>query len=163
MKYLSLIRHAKSDWGDSSVADFDRSLNARGRKAAPLMGARMALRMEIPELLISSPAKRARETAQQIALALEIPRDEILLHQGIYEARKEDLVRLIQGFSDQAHIALIGHNPGISDLAAWLCPGSPTHLPTCAVLVLELEINSWPKTHRECAHLLHYDYPKKVQ
>ncbi len=161
MKLLTLIRHAKSDWNDASLSDFDRPLNTRGKKAAPMMGGRIAERGEIPELLISSPAKRARKTAGMIARALDISKDDIIYQPEIFEAREKTLIQMIRDFPKAGHIALVGHNPGLSDLAAWLCPAAPDWLPTCAVLTLELDVADWKKIKPECGTIQVYDYPKK--
>lgn len=161
MKYLTLIRHAKSDWGDPSLPDFARPLNGRGKKAAPKMGKRMAERGDIPDLLISSPANRANKTARLIAKELKIPRDNIEYIPEIFEAKIKTLIKLVSDLSEYEHVALVGHNPGISDLAEWLCPNAPGWLPTCAILTLKLDISSWKKIKKGSGHIVHYDYPKK--
>ncbi len=163
MKRLTLIRHAKSDWGDIALADFDRPLNPRGQKAAPLMGLQMLQRADNPEVLISSPARRARETAELIAAVLEIPEAKIWYQPEIYEAEEDDLIQLIRELQKHEHIALVGHNPGISDLAAWLCPDAPGHMPTCAVLSLELNVETWNIAREGCGRILDYNYPKKTR
>lgn len=163
MKFLTLIRHAKSDWSDATLNDFDRPLNARGKKAAPLMGQRIANNGVTPDLVLSSPAKRARKTAQLIVREINIKKDTIVYDQDIFEARKKNLADIISRAPDVKHIALVGHNPGLSDLAQWLCPKAPDWLPTCAVLTLELDIKNWKKIAADCAAILRYDYPKKAQ
>lgn len=161
MKRLTLIRHAKSDWKSASLSDFDRPLNPRGKKAASLMGRRLVERGTIPELLISSPARRARKTAKLMARELGISKHAIVYRFEIYEAGEETLITLIGDLEDRyEHVALVGHNPGISALAAWLCPDSSGWMPTCAVLTLELSCN-WEDITRGYGCILHYDYPKK--
>jgi len=162
MKYLTLIRHAKSDWSDAALSDFDRPLNERGKKAAPKMGKRIAIRGDIPDILLSSPAKRARKTTQLIARELDIPKTEVIYHPEIFEAKTKTLIKLISQLSGYEHVALTGHNPGLSELADWLCPDSPEWLPTCAVLTVALDIDSWEKIKRRCGHILNYDFPKKA-
>jgi len=163
MKFLTLIRHAKSDWSDATLNDFDRPLSSRGKKAAPKMGQRIATNGIIPDLVISSPAKRARKTAQLIAREINIKKDAIVYEKDIFEARRKTLADMISRAPDVKHIALVGHNPGLSDLAQWLCPQATDWLPTCAVLTLELDIKNWKKIAAGCAGILHYDYPKKAQ
>ena len=163
MKYLTLIRHAKSDWSKGFLPDFDRPLNSRGKKAAPLMGRRLAERGTIPELLISSPAKRARKTARLIARELGIPKHEIVYQPEIYAAEEETLVKLIGNLEGHyEHIALVGHNPGISALASWLCTDSPGWMPTCAILTLVLDSGNWKDVSGDCGRVYYYDYPKKT-
>lgn len=163
MKRLTLIRHAKSDWDSGATTDFDRPLNRRGNKAAALMGARILARGTCAELLISSPARRAIETVQLLAQELEIPKEEIVFQKDIYDASLATLIELLHGFPAQEHIALIGHNPGLSDLGVWLCPQAPGWLPTCGVLELKLSIDFWSAAESGCATLLYYDYPKKKE
>ncbi len=163
MKHLTLIRHAKSDWSDAALNDFDRPLNKRGKKAAPLMGSRIAAAKEVPQLLVSSPAKRARKTAQLIARELGIDQDDIRFYEEIFAAKDKHLIKLIRGFSADQHIALIGHNPGLTDLGQWLCAEAPDWLPTCAVLTLKLDIHKWSELDRGCAEIISYDYPKKAR
>lgn len=161
MKKLTLIRHAKSDWNSGVARDFDRPLNRRGKKAAPLMAARILQRGSVPDLLVSSPAQRAVETAVLLADELELPQEQIVYQQNIYEATPLTLVDIVRGLPDVEHIALIGHNPGLSELGLWLCIQAPEWLPTCAVLELELAVADWSAVSSGCATLLYYDYPKK--
>ena len=162
MKHLTLIRHAKSDWSDPDLSDFDRPLNGRGKKAAPKMGKRLAMRGDIPDIFISSPAKRARKTTRLIARELEISKAEIFYQAEIFEAEAKALIRLLSQLAEHTHVALVGHNPGLTELAEWLCPDSPVWLPTCAVLTLALEIDSWEDINKGCSHILNYDFPKKA-
>lgn len=162
MKKLTLIRHAKSDWNSSAASDFDRPLNKRGQKAAPLMGERLVERGYQGELLISSPAKRARQTAICIAEQLDYPENGIEYKEEIYEAGLRTLVNLVANLSDdRADVVLIGHNPGLSELGQWLTPEAPDWLPTCGLLELELPLGSWSQVEEGCATLRQYDYPKK--
>ena len=161
MKKLTLIRHAKSDWSNVTLSDFERPLNTRGKKAARTMGRRMAVRKDVPELLISSPAKRARKTARSLAKELGIDREAIEYRKEIYDASRENLIDLVHALPEQTDIALVGHNPGLTELAAWLCPDAPEWLPTCAVLQLELQIDAWDEAGPGCGRVRDYDYPKK--
>lgn len=161
MKYLTLIRHAKSDWSDASLSDFERPLNGRGKKAAPKMGRRMAERGDIPDLLLSSPAKRAAKTARLMAQELEIPKESIDFQAEIFAANRKTLIKLVSELPEHNHVAVVGHNPGLPELAEWLCPNSPGWLPTGAVLTLRLDISAWKKVKKGCGHVAHYDYPKK--
>ncbi len=163
MKKLTLIRHAKSDWNTTAATDFDRPLNARGKKAAPLMGQRLASRGCSPDLLLSSPAKRARQTAKKIAREIAYSEQQIAFDQAIYDARLETLIEILQGLDDNiGNVIMLGHNPGFSELGEWLTADAPDWLPTCGVLELELPIDRWRQAEAGCAKLLVYDYPKKA-
>lgn len=163
MKKLTLIRHAKSDWSSGATNDFERPLNRRGNQAAPLMAGRILERDSRPDLLVSSPAQRAVETATLLAQGLELEQEQIkiIFHRDIYEASLATLIEVVRHFPDPEHIALIGHNPGLSELGLWLCPQAPEWLPTCAVLELELAVDDWAAVAPDCATLVCYDYPKK--
>src|ERR1700682_1700292 len=112
MKTLLLLRHAKSSWKDDAVKDFDRPLNQRGLKAAPSVGRRMRKRKLEPDLVLSSPAERARQTTELVlesgGLETELRYDE-----RIYEATGARLFEIVAQIEDDANIAmLVGHNPG---------------------------------------------------
>lgn len=163
MKKLTLIRHAKSDWHSEAETDFDRPLNKRGKKAAPLMGQRLAERGCTPDLLISSPAKRARQTAKKIAQQINYPETEIAYREEIYEAGLRTLVQLVFDLDDTLdHVMLIGHNPGFSELGQWFSLEANDWLPTCGLLELELPVDYWSQVTEECATLVLYDFPKKT-
>ena len=121
---LMLMRHAKSDRSDATQQDFDRPLNARGRKTAPRMGKWLKKSGFAPEALISSPARRARETAQLVAGKLRFPEERIIWDDRIYNASLETLLAVIESHRDALSAALlIGHNPGLDELLAYLCAG----------------------------------------
>ena len=162
MKQLTLIRHGKSDWHSFADSDFERPLNGRGKKAAATMGERLAIADKHPDLLVSSPAKRARSTARRIAKQLNYPEAQILYREEIYEADLETLIELVQNLAGEAAtVLMVGHNPGFSELGQWFSSAAPDWLPTCGQLVLELPIDSWAQATENCAKLLGYDYPKK--
>jgi phosphohistidine phosphatase len=144
MKLLTLVRHAKSSWSDESLRDFDRPLNARGQRDAPRMAAWLAQQKDRPELLISSSAKRALETAAFFAEALGQRGDAVRQEGNIYEAYVEDLRKVTEDLDDAIHhAALIGHNPGITEFAGYLTGSLSHHFPTGTVCTIELKIDSW--------------------
>ena len=162
MKKLTLIRHGKSDWHSAAETDFDRPLNGRGKRAAVTMGERLAAANNRPDLLVSSPAKRARKTARLIAAELDYPDEQIIFCEEIYEAALETLIELMYSLDDEIdQVVMVGHNPGFSELGQWLTSAAPDWLPTCGLLELELPIDSWADTEENCAKRLSYDYPKR--
>lgn len=161
MKKLTLIRHAKSDWSSGAASDFERPLNRRGNKAAALMADRILERRSIPDLLVSSPALRAAETTALLAQGFELARAQVVFDQDIYEASLATLIEIVHQLPEPERIALIGHNPGLSELGLWLCPQAPDWLPTCGVLELELAVTEWSAVSPGCATLTCYDYPKR--
>jgi len=162
MKKLVLIRHAKSDWHSDAATDFDRPLNKRGKKNAPIMAQRLATRGCSPDLILSSPARRAHETVEIIAKRLDCPTTEITFDQSIYEANLETLIKLVRGLDDELeNVILVGHNPGFSELGEWFSDDAPEWLPTCGLLELELAISAWADATEGCGIVSGYDYPKK--
>lgn len=144
MKKLFLIRHAKSDWSFEGLADIDRPLNRRGYTDAHLVGAALKKQISPKTIFISSPAVRAITTALIFATELTYKKEEILLVPDIYEARPEDLFRVIGKTEDHYEsIFLFGHNPTISEVVAKLSGGPLVDLPTCCVSAFESEAKEW--------------------
>ena len=138
MKTLHLLRHAKSDWSDPSLADHDRPLNGRGRKAR-LVIARHVEGWTV-DLVVSSTAARARATAEPIVTALGC---DLRLEPAIYDASATELLAVVRALPDDAgSVLLVGHNPGVEDLSELLAGSSPPY-PTAALGTLELAIDRW--------------------
>jgi phosphohistidine phosphatase len=163
MRLLTLIRHAKSSWDDSSLSDFERPLNERGQRDAPVMAARAVQFFERPDRLISSPALRAITTARIFAQTLKISDADIVIQQKIYAASAGSLLNIVQSFSDSDHhVMLFGHNPGLSDLAHLLAPSTFDGLPTCGIAHLALSGKTWDEAAPDCGDLLRFTYPKET-
>lgn len=161
MRTLTIIRHAKSSWEQEGLHDFERPLNERGRRDAPVMAARLKSSAEIPDLLVSSPALRAITTARLFADGLGISSDTIQLQAKIYEASVSTLLQIVRGFDDQyAHIALFGHNPGLSDLSLKLAHCDFAELPTCGMVQISLPANHWRDVSANSGKLLYSSWPK---
>lgn len=162
MKTLTLIRHAKSDWDDANLTDFDRPLNSRGKKDAPEMGRELAERDFMPDQIITSPAKRAMSTAKRIAKAIEFPKDAIQTDERIYEASLATLMEIVNELDDAAdHVALIGHNPGLTELGNHLTGDDIANLPTCSVLSISFDVDSWNEVWEDSGQVDFYDDPKQ--
>jgi len=159
-KQLIVIRHAKSDWANALLRDFDRPLNKRGMRAAPEMAARLVNRGIQPDLLVSSPAKRAITTARYFAEAWEIPLQNIQEQPNIYEASAKTLLSIVSQFDNQYHqIALFGHNPGLTDLVNML-DGHIDNLPTCGIIKIDFDFNDWQMISSGTGKVALFDYPK---
>src|SRR5690606_16808146 len=116
MKTLYVIRHAKSSWENPLLADIDRPLNDRGKRDAPRMGKRLQERAVVPNLMLSSPAKRALSTCKRIAEILGYGVDKIKTERKLYHADEDDLLNIIKGLNDKCQVVMIfGHNPGLTD------------------------------------------------
>ncbi len=163
MRRLYLIRHAKSSWAEPGLRDFDRPLNGRGKLDAPVMGKRLAGKAIRPNLIFSSPAKRARKTAQFIAEAVNYPAKDIILFEAIYEAGVADLLRIIAQAMDEADtLFLVGHNFAITDLAEELIGQSLGNIPTCGIVGIEFSAQNWADILPGTGKMLFFDSPKKL-
>ena len=144
MKTLTLLRHAKSDWSNAGLHDHDRPLSARGRSEIPTIAKCIRGANIRPSLIVTSSAIRARETARILAAELGFPAEFIQQEKSAYLATAEQLKKMIavqdDGFNS---IIIVGHNPGLSDLAQELLPCSAESLPTCGVFAMELDTDSW--------------------
>ena len=162
LKNLFLIRHAKSSWKNPELKDFDRPLNKRGQNDAPFMGKRLKKYDVKPDIIISSPAKRALETAKIIAGEIKFPQSDIITELAIYEGNRSDLINLINNIDDSLNIVLLfGHNPYITSCANYLCNVTVTNIPTCGIFCVEFEINSWQEVSESSGKLRFFDFPKK--
>jgi len=161
-KTLYLIRHAKSSGDDSSQSDIQRTLNARGLKDSPLMAKLIKSKNIIPDLIISSPAVRAFSTAEIFADEFNYNKNKIVNDERIYEATTRELIAVIHEIKNENNtIMLFGHNPGLSNLANLLGNKFLPDFPTCAVVGIQLKVDSWSEVERHCGEIILYEYPKK--
>ena len=142
---LLVFRHGKSDWSTDAASDFERPLAERGRKAVKRMGRWLRDQQLIPDFIVSSPAKRAKQTILRACKSGGIPKALIVWDQRIYEADVPDLLRVLaQCPQDKKRVMIVGHNPGFADLVAYLggdrveIPPNGKLMPTAAVARLEL-------------------------
>ena len=162
MKTLYLVRHAKSSWDFPHLSDYNRPLNKRGKKNAPQMGQRLAARSIRPDILLSSPAKRAYSTAKSVAKEIKYPIEMIHTHEQIYHAGARDLLSVIQNVSDQHQtLMLVGHNPGFTDLANDLANESISNIPTAGLVAIKFKVDSWSLVNFGQGAMVFFDYPKK--
>ena len=164
---LTLVRHAKSDWGDGTLSDFERPLSARGLRDAPEMAERWRQRYTPPQLIVSSPARRALTTARIFADVLGLDTARIVEEARIYEAALATLLTVVRELpADCANVVLFGHNPGFSELQHALARDAggvlPADVPTCAVTRLALDGANWSAVAADGGRVVDYDYPKRV-
>lgn len=163
MLKLFLLRHGKSSWDDIALNDFDRPLSNRGVKDAPLMGKYFSKVYDKPQLIISSPARRARETAELFAESIDYKIDKISFDEHIYDATLEDLINIVIKIEDTYNkVMMVGHNPAFTELANFLSEETTIdNIPTCGLLALEFKVKSWRKIEKTSGAFLSFDYPKK--
>ncbi len=147
MKHLTILRHAKASNKPIYDRDFDRPLTGKGRKQAPTIARVLAASKVTPDLLLSSPAVRARETAELVAETIGYTKA-IAYEEAIYGASAATLLEILRGAPDAAeHIVLIGHNPGLENLVSGLCAGTNLRLnlrlPTAGMAQLAPQVVRW--------------------
>lgn len=161
MKTLYILRHAKSSWDDAGLSDYERPLNERGLKDAPLMGRIMKKNSFQPDVIISSPATRAKQTAHLIRDAARID-GEIKFDERIYEASPQALVQIISEIDNRNNsVLIVGHNPGLESLIKFLT-GKLEPMPTAALAVIDLEIENWSEVNSPRGSLRLLIRPKEV-
>ena len=159
-KVLLLVRHAKSSWKDPDLCDVDRPLNKRGRRDAPEMGRRLAARGLSPAVIVSSPAVRARATAESIAEQIGYVAD-IVVEEDLYGGTSGEVLDIVSLLNDDVRTALIVfHNPTINDLANRISHEPIENVPTCGVLTLQLNEPHWHQV-RDGMELIDFDYPRR--
>jgi phosphohistidine phosphatase len=161
IKNLFLVRHAKSDWSVSGQKDFERQLNGRGLSDAPKIG-RKLYEMDVkPDLIISSPAERARLTSELVAEQLKYDTDKIVFDPDIYEASVRSLLNVINGIDDKyKNVIIFGHNPTFTYIAESLTKKEIGNIPTCGAVHIEFNIKSWKEASEGTGNLKSFIYPK---
>ncbi len=155
-KKLYLLRHAKSSWKDFAISDFDRPLNKRGEHDAPIMATRMSERDIALEVIISSPAKRAKSTAKYFSRALST---KVIYDKRIYEASAAQLKEIIkQAFKEYDTIMIVGHNPFLTILSNDLSGYQINNMPTTGIMGIAFDSENIDTAKSE---MLFFDYPKK--
>ncbi|EDZ61473.1 phosphoglycerate mutase [Sulfurimonas gotlandica GD1] len=162
MKRLFVIRHAKSSWKDMTLSDFNRPLNKRGSADAPLMGKRLKERDVMPDIILSSPAQRAKTTAEIIASKVNYSK-EIVFNDDIYASTEMSLHKIIKNTNDKHKtLFLFGHNPDLNMFVEEYVDFDE-NIVTCGVVEIEFDCKSWKDISRKKAKLISFDYPKKEQ
>jgi phosphohistidine phosphatase len=157
MKKLLLIRHAKATH-ESGYVDFDRPLKQSGMQDSVLMATLLKGQLQIPQIIITSPALRTKTTAEIFAnhFKLSAPAED----KRIYEASENTWVKVINSLPDEYDfIGIVGHNPGISQILYYLT-SQLKEMPTCAVAIVTFENDTWQSISEEDGKLVHFDSPK---
>ncbi len=175
MKYLTVVRHAKSSWSQPGLADHDRPLSGRGTRAAPAMarflwttylggnGAEPLL--PAPDRLLSSTALRALSTAQIMREMFQLETDRLILDQDLYLASEQRVLSRIRQLDESwNHVLLFGHNPGLHDFVnRVLARAKVPRFPTCATAILGLPNEFWALTDWNEAQLIGFLTPKTLE
>lgn len=163
MKTLFLVRHAKSSWDNPGLRDYNRPLNDRGLHDAPRMGNLLHQLGIKPDLMVSSPAKRALTTAQFFAKAFGMPEAAIVQNPNIYEAYATEIFQIISELPETAQtVMLFGHNPTLTDVANRFSTDLIDNVPTCGVIQIASTAGSWAEFYEGNAYLKARFFPKDV-
>jgi len=168
MPTLYLMRHAKSDWYSAAQADFDRPLNQRGARDAVRMGQWLAAQGLRPQVLLASPAQRARQTVLAVAETLGVKENEVVFNQELYHADRATLLSILRSIPDSTDsVLLVAHNPGLDDLVEWLASQPPHHsksgklMTTAAIAMFDLPAG-WVKLQRGGLSLQQLQRPREL-
>lgn len=166
MKTIYLVRHAAAAKGKPKSPDMKRVLSKKGRKEAVKMAKKLKKNGMLPDLLISSPAKRAMQTARVFAKAIKYPKDKILLNKTLYEANNASsngtLLEDVRSMDDQFQSVIVfGHDPLLTEFAHYLRKDFTEALPGCAVVRFDFNNISWTKITAGRGILKFFDYPNR--
>jgi phosphohistidine phosphatase len=168
MKRVYLLRHAKSSWKDGSLADRDRPLAGRGKRAAKAMAGHLEAERIRPDLVLCSPARRTRETLERVEGAFG-DRVAARLEEALYGASESELVAVLEALPDDVGaVMLIGHNPGLEELALALASEGAglarmrEKYPTAALATIDLPADRWSEIERGSGELAGYVRPKDL-
>jgi phosphohistidine phosphatase len=165
MKTIYLLRHAKSSWTDTGIGDADRPLAPRGRRAAEKVAKHLRQHGIAPAIVLCSAARRARETLALVAPGFDGATEQVF-EEGLYAASAAELLSRLRRIPARTpSVMIIGHNPGLQDLAVMLA-GHGNRLerlreafPTAALAVLSSSIASWRELGTDDAELIDYVVP----
>lgn len=158
MKTIFIIRHAKSDYGPQYPTDFDRSLNARGRRDAGMMAVELKkVTPRLDQVLVSS-ARRTQETAHFFLTEFQVNDDRVTYDRNLYLPAEKDIWDALQRVNDEAsNVALISHNPAVESILHRYHPGEK--LPTCSILELHFDGLSWKDVNPDKVRFISHKYP----
>ena len=160
-KILFLIRHAKSSWDDPSLNDFDRPLNERGKKDAVVMAKRLKDKKIRIDAMVSSSAKRAKQTCKYFAMEFDLKKKNIIPESKLYEAGEENFYQAIETLKKKwESVALFSHNPGINSFANSLTETRVDDMPTCSVFAVKIDTDKWKDFRTAAKEFWFFEYPK---
>ena len=161
-KILLVIRHAKSSWDISTLNDFDRPLNERGKREAPMMAKRLIDKKIKVDAFVSSPAKRAKKTAELFCETFGSKPGEVVFISMLYQAAVEDFYDTVKNLDSSLHtVAIFSHNPGITAFVNTLTETVQIdNIPTCGIFAVKARTDKWADFKKAKKEYLFFDYPK---
>lgn len=160
---LVMIRHAKSSWANPLQSDYERPLNERGEQDAPEMGERLKKLDIIPDLIIASTAKRAKQTAKKIAAAFGYDTNKIRWEEKLYHCIPSVFEEALYEVADTIRtVFVVAHNPGITGFVNQLSPDFKLdNMPTCGAVAAHIDVNEWNQFATVEKEVFLFEYPKK--
>lgn len=163
MKKIYFIRHAKSSWKEPYLDDFDRPLNKRGKNNAPMMAQRLKQSAIFPDIIVSSPALRAKKTASKIAKVLDYDKERIVFYQELYDGGVENYLHVIRNIDNSNNsVFLVAHNPDITDMSERFGNIIIGNMPTCAIVCVSFDVDDFAKIKERGGKALFFDFPKSL-
>jgi phosphohistidine phosphatase len=164
MKTIYLVRHANAGWTNSNLPDFERTLSGKGRRDAAEMATRLLGKGVRPEIVISSPAVRALETAEIFGEIMGFDMDSVRMEYAIYSGDVDALHGIVAQLPQECQSAMLfGHNPNVSLFGSWLTGKPFGQMETCGVLRLDLSANDWEDADEGSVEMAWYLWPKSHQ
>lgn len=164
MKTLTIVRHAKSNWGNDGLKDLYRPLSERGYMDANVISKQISKKIEVPDYWITSPAIRAYSTAIIFASAFKYDAEKIIIKQKIYEATIKNIKQIVASIPDMyKHVILFGHNPSLTNYFNEVADSFADNVPTCGALHLTSPANKWKEFSNTKLQNDFYLYPKEFK
>ncbi|MDX2002696.1 MAG: histidine phosphatase family protein [Chitinophagales bacterium] len=161
MKLLYLVRHGKAAWRHQEMNDHERPLKKKGREETAFISQHLAQKGVRPGLLVTSPAKRALQTAEILAQDLEIHPDNLMINISLYNSSHEELLAVILGLPNEYNEAmLISHDPEIANIASFLTNSVFEKIPTAGVVCISFPTNTWHTISQNSGHIEYSLSPK---
>jgi len=160
MKHLIIVRHAKANRQNPGLDDHDIPLSDPGKQAATEMAQRLSKKIDTPELILTSTANRALTTATLMAQELGVHEEDLITVNDMYTVDTTRMLEVIQHIDDDINrVVMVGHNPGMTKLVNWLADTSIEDMPTCGIVILGYEMDSWSMIDDLTGQLIDYFYP----
>lgn len=164
VKEVCFVRHAKSNWDQPGLSDFDRPLDKRGLHDAPRMASNMRNLGLVPDFIITSGANRARSTAEFFKKEFDLAAGKFVINNDLYEASAETVYEVLRSAPDTARfVYMFGHNPTFTWVANSIAGVHIDNVPTCGIVHIQAHLTTWTKFKPEHAAFIGFHYPKLLK
>jgi phosphohistidine phosphatase len=164
LRNVCFVRHAKSSWADASIPDIHRPLNKRGLNDAPMMAKKLQELNIIPEVIVTSPARRARDTAKYFRDAFNLAKKRFIVEDDLYGADPEEVIDIVQKVDDKFYsVFVFGHNPTMTMLANQFAGVAIDNVPTCGIVQAKTMVGHWKSWSPDVSAFVGFYYPKQYK